>query len=153
MERMLPKLELAVILMYLSILVKVFALLKCPVPARQDPFEAVPRPPRLFFASTAVSTEMPTLASHSAGISLIPSPKETHRMPVLTQGGNQTDLLTRVSSAKHEFFNHGAKFAVCHFIQIGAGQHGFGRNPHPAAYRDRHVRLIPVRILGVTFSL
>ena len=70
-------------------------------------------------------------------------------MPVLTQGGNQTDLLTRCKLRENmNFFNRSAKFAVCHFIQIGAGQNGFGRNPHPAAYRDRHVRLITRQNFG-----
>ena len=78
-----------------------------------------------------------------------PVAQKAHCVAVLTQGGNQTDLLTRCKLRKNvNFFNRSAKFAVCHFIQLGAGQHGFGRNPHPSAYRDRHVRLIPRQNFG-----
>ena len=100
MERMLPKLELAVILMYLSILVKVLRPSKIPCSSTPRSFWSSTTSAASFAASTAVSTEMPTLASQSAGMSLIPSPKKPTVWPFWRKAETRRTFCPGVSSAK-----------------------------------------------------
>ena len=74
-EKILPKLELAVILMYLSMFVNVLRPSRIPCSNTPRSFCSNTTSAASFAASTAVSTEIPTFDSQSAGISLIPSPK------------------------------------------------------------------------------
>lgn len=75
MEKIFPKLELAVILIYFSILVKVFRPSRTPCSNTFKSFCSNTTSAASLVASTAVSTEIPTFASFSAGMSLTPSPR------------------------------------------------------------------------------
>ena len=99
MERMLPKLELAVILMYFSILVKVLRPSRMLSSSTPRSFCSSTTSAASLAASTAVSTEMPTLASHRAGMSLIPSPKKPTVCPFCSKAPSRT-FCPGVSSAK-----------------------------------------------------
>ena len=98
MERILPKLELAVILIYLSILVKVFRPSKIPCSSTPRSFCSSTTSAASLAASTAVSTEIPTLASQRAGISLMPSPKKPTVCPFCSKADTRRTFCPGVSS-------------------------------------------------------
>ena len=100
MERMLPKLELAVILMYLSILVKVLRPSRIPSSSTPRSFCSSTTSAASLAASTAVSTEMPTLASHRAGMSLMPSPRKPTVWSFCSKADTSRTFCPGVSSAK-----------------------------------------------------
>ena len=75
-EKIFPKLELAVIRMYFDILINVFLPSKIPSSSTFKSLSNKTTSAASFAASTAVSTEIPTSASQIAGTSFSPSPKK-----------------------------------------------------------------------------
>ena len=142
MERILPKLELAVILIYLSILVKVFRPSK--IPLLQYPkglFAAAPHPPRPWQHPPPYPPRYPHWPRRGRNI-VDAVPKKPTVCPFCSKADTRRTFCRRQLRKYMDAFHRCAQFAVGHFVQLPAGQHGFRGNAHPAADRNRHIRLI-----------
>ena len=153
-EKILPKFELAVILIYLSILVKVFRPSKMPCSSTPKSFCSSTTSAASFAASTAVSTEMPTFASQSAGISLMPSPKNPTVCPFWLKAETRRTFCPGVSSAKTWIFSTALPSATSVISSICAPVNTVSEGiPTLRQTEPATSAWSPVRIFGVTFSL
>ena len=98
-ENTLPKLELAVILMYLSMLAKVRRPSITPSSKTIRLFSNNMMSAASFAMSTAVSTEMPMSAARRAGASLMPSPMKPTTCPLALRKHTMRSLCEGVSLA------------------------------------------------------
>ncbi len=99
-ENTLPKLELAVILMYLSMLAKVRRPSRTPSSKTIRLFSSRMMSAASLAMSTAVSTEMPMSAVRNAGASLMPSPMKPTTWPLAFKSRTMRSLWEGVSLAK-----------------------------------------------------
>ena len=98
---MLPKFELAPILMYLVMLPKTLRPSMTPSPSTARLFSSRMMSADSLAISTAVSTEMPTSAAFSAGPSLMPSPRKPTTWPLALQRCDDPRLLRRRDLGEH----------------------------------------------------
>ena len=137
-ENTLPKFELAVILMYLSMLAKVRRPSSTPSSSTIRLFSSRMISAASLAISTAVSTEMPMSAVRSAGASLMPSPMKPTTWPLPFKNRTMRSLCDGRQSGEHVVrFHCLGQCRVIHALDIVAQQHALLLEPHFAANLGR----------------
>ena len=138
-ENTLPKFELAVILMYLSMLAKVRRPSSTPSSSTIRLFSSRMMSAASLAMSTALSTEMPMSAVRSAGASLMPSPMKPTTWPLPLSSRTMRSLCDGVSLAKTLVRLHRLRqFGVAHALDVVAQQQALLLQADFAADLRRH---------------